>query len=82
MAKNQFAALHDAFAQAENNLSLTPEGNGGFGLNEKTMAPSAPNPGKARSGKPQTPAQHNAVIKAAQISARKRHSRVIKPAGL
>lgn len=85
--KSKFDALQNAFASANSTMSLTPEGNGGFSLNEdmtpgKALTPSLPNPMKGRAGKPQSPAQHNAVVKAAKTSARKRHARVIGPKGL
>ncbi|CAB4125031.1 hypothetical protein UFOVP62_53 [uncultured Caudovirales phage] len=65
MAKSQIGGLHDAFASANSNLSLTPQGSGGYDLHPDTMAPRL---GK----KPQSPAQHAAVVKAGRTSAVKR----------
>jgi hypothetical protein len=54
--------MHDAFAK--HNSALGPTGSGGIKtmLNEKSMVP----------GKPQTPAQHQSVVKAAKASAANR----------
>ena len=64
--KNNFANLHDAFATANSNISMTPQGSGGFDLHPDTLAP------KKASMKPQSPAQHAAVTKAGRTSAVKR----------
>ena len=64
--KNKFSDLHDAFASANANVSMTPQGSGGFDLHPETLVP-------RKSGmKPQSPAQHAAVTKAGRTSAVKR----------
>lgn len=65
MAKSKFGGLHDAHASANANLMLTPQGSGGYDLHPDTMVPRL---GK----KPQSPAQHAAVVKAGRTSAAKR----------
>lgn len=71
---NPFGNLADAFSQAEAGAAPGES----YGLDADTLMPS---PGRMKSGKPQTPAQHNAVIKAAKVSARKRKARTIAPQG-
>ena len=63
----KFAKMHDKIASAENSLSLTPQGSGGYDLHPETLAPV-----KKASMKPQTPAQHMAVEKAGRVSAQHR----------
>ena len=63
--RSSFGNLHDGFAAAENNLTLTPQGSGGYDL-DPMLAP------KRKSGQIQTPAQHAAVKKAAAVSRNKR----------
>jgi len=55
--------LSNAFHKQERGLTLTPEGNGGYELKHNLMPK-----------KPQTPAQHAAVKKAAAASASKRRT--------
>lgn len=63
--KNSLGGLHDAFSSANANVSMTPQGSGGYDMHPDTMMPRL---GK----KPQTPAQHASVLKAGQTSAKKR----------
>lgn len=60
----KFAKLHDQFLSAESKLKLTPQGNGGYDHDELGK--------KKMSAKPQTPAQHAAVVKAGRKSAQNR----------
>lgn len=60
----KFAKLHDQIMSAENSLTKTPAGNGGYD-HDDSLAPK-------RSMKPQTPAQHAAVMKAAKKSVQNR----------
>ena len=62
MAKTNFRGLADAFHAADAAMTLTPAGNGGFGLDHGSMMPK----------KPQSPAQKSAVVKAAGASVAKR----------
>lgn len=62
--KNSFGKLHDAFAAAV--PSTTKAGHQRIEMDEMTLMP------KAGGAKPQTPAQHAAVTKAAQASRTKR----------
>lgn len=60
----KFAKMHDQFLAAESAMKLTPSGNGGY--DHDTI-------GKKKLGtKPQTPAQHAAVVKAGRKSAQNR----------
>jgi hypothetical protein len=63
--KSNLGGLHDAFANANANVSMTPQGSGGFDLHPDTMMPKL---GK----KPQSAAQHASVLKAGETSAKKR----------
>jgi hypothetical protein len=65
MAKSNFGGLHDAFSNANANVSLTPQGSGGYDLHPDTLVPRL---GK----KPQSAAQHASVVKAGRTSAQKR----------
>ena len=64
--RSSFSGLHDGFAAAENNLTLTPQGSGGYDLDPMHLSP------KGKSNQPQSPAQHAAVKKAAAVSRNKR----------
>ena len=64
--RSSFSGLHDGFAAAENNLTLTPQGSGGYDLDPMHLAP------KGKSVQPQSAAQHAAVKKAAAASRTKR----------
>jgi hypothetical protein len=64
--RSSFSGLHDGFAAAENNLTLTPQGSGGYDLDPMHLTP------KRKSAQVQTPAQHAAVKKAAAVSRNKR----------
>lgn len=59
---NNLKAMHDAFARHNASLGETRSGGIKTMLNEKSMTP----------GKPQTPAQHQSVVKAAKASAANR----------
>ena len=59
---NNLGKLHDAFMRHNNALGETRSGGIKTMLNEKSMIP----------GKPQTPAQHQSVVKAAKASASSR----------
>jgi hypothetical protein len=65
--KSNFDGLHNQIMSAENNMSLTPQGSGGYDMHPETLAPK-----KKMSLRPQTPAQHRAVEKAGRTSATKR----------
>jgi hypothetical protein len=65
---DKFAKMHDAFASADSNLSLTPQGSGGYDLHPETLVPTK----KKHGMKPQSAAQHMAVEKAGKSSAQKR----------
>ena len=64
---NKFAPLHNQIMSAENGMTLTPQGSGGYDMHPDTLAPR-----KSMSLKQQTPAQHMAVQKAGRTSAQKR----------
>lgn len=61
-----FGGLHDGFSAAEGGLKLTPQGSGGYDLDPMDLTP------KGKSNRPQSPAQHAAVKKAAAASRTKR----------
>lgn len=71
MAK--FGKLHDGIMSAENSMSLTPAGNGGYDMHPDTLAP------QKMGMKPQSSAQHAAVQKAGRTSAMKRKLAAGKP---
>ena len=69
----QFSQLHDNIMSAEGNMTLTPQGSGGYDHDPDTLAP------RKMSAKPQTPAQHASVMKAGRTSAMKRKIAAGKP---
>lgn len=69
MPKQYYGGLHDAFHSANANVQLTPQGSGGYDLDHDTLQPAKP-----VSMKPQSPAQHAAVLKAGRTSAVKRRA--------
>ena len=71
----KFAKMHDQIASAEGNMTLTPQGSGGYDLHPESLAPMK----KKGSMRPQTPAQHMAVEKAGRSSAQKRKIAAGKP---
>ena len=64
--KNNFGGLHDNIMSAENKMTLTPQGSGGYDMHPTTLAP------QRSSLRPQTAAQHASTIKAGRTSAMKR----------
>jgi hypothetical protein len=64
--RSSFGDLHDGFAAAEDNLTLTPQGSGGYNLDPLSLTP------RRKSMQVQSPAQHAAVKKAAAASRTKR----------
>lgn len=71
MAKSKLDAhlSEDAFSRAEKNMQIDKIGNGSFAFD--LHGPSSHN----KSGRPQTPAQHASVKKAAAASVAKRRAR-------
>ena len=64
--RSSFGGLHDGFAAAEDSLTLTPQGSGGYDLHPTDLSP------KKKSLQTQSPAQHESVKKAAAASRTKR----------
>ena len=75
--KSSIDALQNAFAKAEGGLALTPEGNGRINMDNSSLMPSKPAGAKMSSGKPQSPAQHASVEKAARASVMRRRSHAV-----
>lgn len=71
--KNNFDGLHDQIMGAENRMTLTPQGSGGYNHNPDTLAP------RKTSMRPQTAAQHAATVRAGKASAMKRKVAAGKP---
>ena len=64
--QSPFGGLQDVFATAEKNMTLTPQGSGGYDIDPLRLST------KGKSSRGQTPAQHAAVKKAAAASRTKR----------
>jgi hypothetical protein len=64
--KSKFDGLHDNIMSAENNMSLTPQGSGGYDMHPATLAP------QRASLRPQSAAQHASTVKAGRVSAMRR----------
>jgi hypothetical protein len=75
--KSQIDTLANAFTKANSGMQLTPEGNGRINMDSETLMPSKAPASRMGSGRPQSPAQHASVEKAAKASVMKRRSHVV-----
>ena len=75
--KSGIDTLQNAFAKANSNVMLTPEGNGRINMDNESLMPSKPPGARMGSGRPLSPAQHASVEKAAKASVMKRKSRSV-----